>query len=128
MLYQQYIAKKKLLESQNPKGTQNERELWHGTAPEAVSSINYLGFDRSYCGKNGKIIQNIIHLLNTYLRYMLKAKKLYRSLKNSRIWIKKYIHCPSCTNSINSYGLPRNYCWGNGENCLNIHDLKLFRY
>lgn len=54
MLYQQYVAKKKLLESQNPKGTQNERELWHGTAPEAVNSINLHGFNRSYCGKNGK--------------------------------------------------------------------------
>nr|XP_034317327.1 protein mono-ADP-ribosyltransferase PARP14 isoform X2 [Crassostrea gigas] len=52
MLYQQYVAKKKLLDSQNPKGTQNERELWHGTAPEAVNSINSLGFNRSYCGKN----------------------------------------------------------------------------
>nr|XP_034317324.1 protein mono-ADP-ribosyltransferase PARP15 [Crassostrea gigas]XP_034317325.1 protein mono-ADP-ribosyltransferase PARP15 [Crassostrea gigas] len=49
MLYQQYVGKKKLLESQNPKGTQNERELWHGTAPDAVSSINSFGFNRSYC-------------------------------------------------------------------------------
>lgn len=55
MLYQQYVAKKKLMESQNPPSTQNERELWHGTAPEAVNSINSLGFNRSYCGKNGKI-------------------------------------------------------------------------
>ncbi|XP_062569514.1 protein mono-ADP-ribosyltransferase PARP15-like [Saccostrea cucullata] len=52
MLYQQYVAKKKLLDTQNPPGTQNERELWHGTAPEAVNSINSLGFNRSYCGKN----------------------------------------------------------------------------
>ncbi|XP_078312815.1 protein mono-ADP-ribosyltransferase PARP14-like [Crassostrea virginica] len=52
MLYQQYLAKKKLLDSQNPQGTQNERELWHGTAPEAVNSINSFGFNRSYCGKN----------------------------------------------------------------------------
>ncbi|XP_062619962.1 uncharacterized protein LOC134281522 [Saccostrea cucullata] len=52
MLYQQYVAKKKLLDTQNPSGTQNERELWHGTAPGAVNSINSLGFNRSYCGKN----------------------------------------------------------------------------
>lgn len=80
MLYQQYIAKKKLLESQNPKGTQNERELWHGTAPEAVSSINNHGFDRSYCGKNGKIIQNIINLLNTYIRYVEGQKTVQKPL------------------------------------------------
>lgn len=54
MLYQQYVAKKKLLDSQNPKGTKNERKLWHGTAPDAVNSINSLGFNRSHCGKNGK--------------------------------------------------------------------------
>lgn len=54
MLYQQYVVKKKLLESQNPKGTENERELWHGTTHEAVNNINSIGFNRSYCGKNGK--------------------------------------------------------------------------
>lgn len=54
MLYQQYVAKKKVLESQNPKGTQNEMELWHGTSAEAVDSINFHGLSRSYCGKNGK--------------------------------------------------------------------------
>ncbi|XP_061194415.1 protein mono-ADP-ribosyltransferase PARP14-like isoform X2 [Saccostrea echinata] len=52
MLYQQYVAKKKLLDTQNSSSTQNERELWHGTAPDAVNSINSLGFNRSYCGRN----------------------------------------------------------------------------
>uniref|UniRef100_A0A8B8E892 Poly [ADP-ribose] polymerase n=1 Tax=Crassostrea virginica TaxID=6565 RepID=A0A8B8E892_CRAVI len=52
MLYQQYLAKKKLLDSQNPQGTKNERDLWHGTAPDAVNSINSFGFNRSYCGRN----------------------------------------------------------------------------
>eukprot|EP00105_Crassostrea_gigas_P000486 XP_011412320.2 PREDICTED: poly [ADP-ribose] polymerase 15 isoform X2 [Crassostrea gigas] len=58
MLYQQYVAKKKMLESQNPKGTQNERELWHAIRAKVVSSINSLGFNRSYCvelaTKNGE--------------------------------------------------------------------------
>ncbi|KAK3095440.1 hypothetical protein FSP39_014712 [Pinctada imbricata] len=52
MLFQQYLAKKKLMDAQNKPGTQNEKELWHGTAPEAVDSINCYGFNRSYCGKN----------------------------------------------------------------------------
>lgn len=55
-LYQQYQAKKKLLDQQNKSGTQNERTLWHGTAPEAVDSINAHGFNRSYCGKNGMFL------------------------------------------------------------------------
>ncbi|XP_061194416.1 protein mono-ADP-ribosyltransferase PARP14-like [Saccostrea echinata] len=61
MLYQQYVAKKKLLDSQNPPGTKNERELWHGTAPEAVNSVNSLGFNRSYCGKNAAVHGNGVY-------------------------------------------------------------------
>lgn len=52
-LWQQYHAKKKQLEDQNPQNTQNEKFLWHGTADDAVDSINAHGFNRSYCGKNG---------------------------------------------------------------------------
>lgn len=59
MLLQQYEAKLKLLEGQNPAGTTNERKLWHGTANESVSSnINTYGFNRSYCGKNGNLKKN----------------------------------------------------------------------
>ncbi|KAL4231262.1 Poly (ADP-ribose) polymerase [Mactra antiquata] len=54
-LWTQYQAKKDQLNSQNPKGTQNERKLWHGTAPEAVDNINAHGFNRSYCGKNATV-------------------------------------------------------------------------
>ena len=41
------------MDSTNLAGHQNERKLWHGTAIEAVNSINTYGFNRSYCGKNG---------------------------------------------------------------------------
>ncbi|XP_067656555.1 protein mono-ADP-ribosyltransferase PARP14-like isoform X2 [Haliotis asinina] len=51
-LYQQYTAKTKQLERQNPQGTQNESWLWHGTSTDAIDSINAHGFNRSYCGKN----------------------------------------------------------------------------
>ncbi|XP_048247705.1 protein mono-ADP-ribosyltransferase PARP14-like isoform X1 [Haliotis rufescens] len=51
-LYQQYAAKRKQLEKQNPQGTQNEAWLWHGTSTDAIGSINAHGFNRSYCGKN----------------------------------------------------------------------------
>lgn len=53
MLLQQYEAKLKLLQGQNPAAITNERKLWHGTANESVASINTYGFNRSYCGKNG---------------------------------------------------------------------------
>ncbi|XP_069140966.1 LOW QUALITY PROTEIN: protein mono-ADP-ribosyltransferase PARP14-like [Argopecten irradians] len=51
-LYQQYVAKKKLVDIQNGTTQQNEKMLWHGTAAETVGSINAHGFNRSYCGKN----------------------------------------------------------------------------
>jgi len=44
------------MDKENAPGIQNERLLWHGTSPEAVDSIATYGFNRSYCGKNGKTI------------------------------------------------------------------------
>lgn len=61
MLLQQYEAKLKLLEGQNPAGTTNERKLWHGTANESVASINTYGFNRSYCGKNAVVHGNGVY-------------------------------------------------------------------
>ena len=34
----------------------NEMRLFHGTAEDAVKNINMSGFNRAYCGKNGKLI------------------------------------------------------------------------
>ncbi|XP_046555938.1 protein mono-ADP-ribosyltransferase PARP14-like isoform X3 [Haliotis rubra] len=50
-LWQQYVAKKRQLDSQN-QGQTNETVLWHGTAVDAIPSICKGGFNRSYCGKN----------------------------------------------------------------------------
>lgn len=55
-LYTQYAAKRKQMNQQNTHIKTNERVLWHGTAVDAVTSINHHGFNRSYCGKNGKYI------------------------------------------------------------------------
>ncbi|KAL4240940.1 Poly (ADP-ribose) polymerase [Mactra antiquata] len=53
-LYQQYSAKKKLMEQQNKSGSkQVERQLWHGTMDNNVAGIINNGFNRSYCGVNG---------------------------------------------------------------------------
>ncbi|XP_053389167.1 protein mono-ADP-ribosyltransferase PARP14-like [Mercenaria mercenaria] len=54
-LWEQYQSKKKQLEDQNPPGTINERELWHGTSADPVDSINAHGFNRSFCGKNATV-------------------------------------------------------------------------
>ena len=37
-------------------GIENEKTLWHGTSAEATEKINYYGFNRSYCGKNGMML------------------------------------------------------------------------
>lgn len=47
-----YATKKALIEKQNPQGTKNEQELWHGTPDKAILSINMYGFNRSYCSDN----------------------------------------------------------------------------
>ncbi|CAG2213601.1 PARP10_14_15 [Mytilus edulis] len=43
-LYDMYKEEKALLENQNPKGTKNELELWHGTPNKTVNMINSDGF------------------------------------------------------------------------------------
>ncbi|XP_053407780.1 protein mono-ADP-ribosyltransferase PARP14-like isoform X2 [Mercenaria mercenaria] len=60
-LWNQYHTKKKQLEGQNPPNTQNENFLWHGTAEDAVDSINAHGFNRSYCGKNATALGNGVY-------------------------------------------------------------------
>ena len=58
--------------------SQNERTLWHGTSNDAIQNINANGFNRSYCGKNGKYILAIGQLLwiyksvfySTYIAFM----------------------------------------------------------
>ena len=64
-LYEQYAAKKKHLDSHNPKDVKNERWLFHGTKEDSVSHINTTNFNRSLCGQNGKkvlIIYNSVLL------------------------------------------------------------------
>lgn len=53
-LYRQFIEKKKLLDSNNPQGFQNERWLFHGTKVAAISSINRTNFNRNFRGQNGR--------------------------------------------------------------------------
>lgn len=54
-LYEQYVAKKGKILKANPNITV-EKTLWHGTSFDTVQSINNYGFNRSYCGKNGKFL------------------------------------------------------------------------
>ena len=74
-LYFQYIARKKEMDKFNPQGHKNERRLFHGTKPDTCSQINHGGFNRSYCGQNGKhnnIIHNVMYI-NT-LRFLLSIR------------------------------------------------------
>ena len=50
-LYKAYVVKKEQMEQKNGA---NEKLLFHGTAQGSCSSISTFGFNRSYCGKNGK--------------------------------------------------------------------------
>ena len=55
-LYHQYIVKKKEMDKHNPPGHQNELWLFHGTSPDTLDKINNQGFNRSFAGKNGMLI------------------------------------------------------------------------
>ncbi|KAK3598396.1 hypothetical protein CHS0354_019799 [Potamilus streckersoni] len=86
-LYQQYEAKKKLIEQNNP-GHPNENLLWHGTSADTVDSINMHGFNRSYCGKNAVAYGNGVYFArnatysanDTYSKPdATGTKKMYRS-------------------------------------------------
>ena len=61
-LYKAYVVKKDQMEQKNGA---NEKLLFHGTAQESCSSISTFGFNRSYCGKNGKSSINQNLYLNT---------------------------------------------------------------
>lgn len=51
-LWQSYQLMKKQLEVKN-KHTNNEKQLFHGTAADSIDLINHRGFNRSYAGKHG---------------------------------------------------------------------------
>lgn len=51
-LYSQYKARQGALHEKNSRDSQ--QLLWHGTSEECVNKIINNGFDRSYCGRNGK--------------------------------------------------------------------------
>jgi len=51
-LFGQYALKREQMNEANGPSVDNERLLWHGTVPSAVSVICNRGFNRSYCGKN----------------------------------------------------------------------------
>lgn len=54
--YMQYALKKKDLDKTNPRGTQNELWLFHGTNESAISQINETNFNRSFSKQNGTFI------------------------------------------------------------------------
>ena len=59
-LYSQYIVKKKDMDKHNPPGHQNERRLFHGTPADVCPKINQQGFNRSFAGKNGKMMSVLV--------------------------------------------------------------------
>lgn len=52
-LYLPYMMTKQSMDEKNG-SLENERELFHGTNYDSVKPINMQGFNRSFCGQNGK--------------------------------------------------------------------------
>ena len=51
-LYQSYVVRKQKIDQDN--GGNNELQLFHGTRGENVKAINTQGFNRRFCGENGR--------------------------------------------------------------------------
>ena len=77
-LWQQYAAKRQQVQRNNP-DKDYERTLWHGTAAHAVDSIIRRGFNRSYCGKNGKFLFSVVSLFvehsNSFNKALVKTQQ-----------------------------------------------------
>ena len=52
-LYGTYIAYKQTMDQAGGRGS-NEMNLFHGTLGERCQLINHKGFNKSFCGENGK--------------------------------------------------------------------------
>jgi len=55
-LYGHYAMMRTNMNTANGASVENERLLWHGTSSDTVKVICHRGFNRSYCGKNGKVL------------------------------------------------------------------------
>ncbi|XP_029461153.1 protein mono-ADP-ribosyltransferase PARP14 isoform X2 [Rhinatrema bivittatum] len=56
-LWKTYQIKKQSIDAKNG-NTNNERQLFHGTAPNTLQAINKYGFNRSYAGMNAAMYGN----------------------------------------------------------------------
>ena len=65
-LYGLYAMMRAHMVATNGESVENERLLWHGTASDTVRIICHRGFNRSYCGKNGKMSSFCVKGASTY--------------------------------------------------------------
>ncbi|KAM4626659.1 protein mono-ADP-ribosyltransferase PARP14-like [Discoglossus pictus] len=56
-LWLNYQIKKQSIDIKNG-NTNNEKQLFHGTAPEAIKNVNHNGYNRSFAGKNAAMYGN----------------------------------------------------------------------
>ena len=65
-LFHAYEIKRLDIKARYPDET-IEEQLWHGTSADAVQNINHQGFNRSFCGKNGKVLHIHIAIINIHI-------------------------------------------------------------
>ena len=53
----------------------SEEIMYHGTAADGLVNINQNGFNRSYCGKNGKYIFYNVQARFLFLNMLLNKSK-----------------------------------------------------
>ena len=74
-LYLTFMGKKQEMDKRC--GGNSERRLFHGTDGKSITAINSQGFNRSYCGKNGRCIWLQTPLENTEQANSYHKKPLF---------------------------------------------------
>ena len=74
-LYLTFMGKKQEMDKRC--GGNSERRLFHGTDGKSMNAINSQGFNRSYCGKNGRCIWLQTPLENTEQANSYHKKPLF---------------------------------------------------
>ena len=92
-LYRTFMGKKQEMDKRC--GGNSERRLFHGTDGKSITAINSQGFNRNFCGKNGRCIQEpitgnrlLVHLITISLRtaVILRRRGKERLCKQGVLW------------------------------------------
>ena len=95
-LYRTFKVKKQEMDKRY--GGNSERKLFHGTDGKSIDAINTQGFNRSFCGRNGRCIQEPITSNRCiWLQTALENTEQANSYHKRPLLYSPLAHLPKCT-------------------------------